>query len=212
MKLLLTSNGITNSSIASSLDKLLIKPKEEIKIGLIPTAANVEEGNKDWFLEQFTDLHNFGFTNIDIVDISAADVQWKERLEKVDIIYVSGGNTFHLLNQVRRTGFDTWLKENLDNKVYVGTSAGSIIITPTIAIAGVEPGDINLPHITDLTGLGVVHFEISPHTPEMVTYENATKYADITSNEFYCIDDQTAIEIVYDTVRVISEGTWKKIK
>ena len=137
MKLLLTSNGITNSSIASSLDKLLIKPKEEIKIGLIPTAANVEEGNKDWFLEQFTDLHNFGFTNIDIVDISAADVQWKERLEKVDIIYVSGGNTFHLLNQVRRTGFDTWLKENLDNKVYVGTSAGSIIITPTIAIAGV---------------------------------------------------------------------------
>src|SRR2546430_1757278 len=113
MKLLLTSTGITNDLIASSLEKLLNKSREEAAIGFIPTAANVEEGKKDWFIKQFTDLLHFGFNNIDIIDISATDVDWKTRLEKVDVIYIGGGNTFHLLNQVRITGFDNWLKENI---------------------------------------------------------------------------------------------------
>lgn len=212
MKLLLTSAGVTNRSIAKSLHNLANKPKTEIKIGFIPTAANVEEGNKDWFIKQLTDLNKNGFAFVDIIDITAATVDWKERLALVDVIYLGGGNTFHLLNQVRLSGFESWLKDTIEEKVYIGASAGSIIATPSIAIAGVEPGDSNIPQLTDLTGLNFVTFEISPHTPEMVSNASNAKYAKNIANALYEIDDNTAIEVINNRITIVSEGVWKKIK
>ena len=53
MKLLLTSGGVRNPSIAAALADLVGKPASEVKVAYIPTAANAEEGNKDWFINQF---------------------------------------------------------------------------------------------------------------------------------------------------------------
>lgn len=212
MKLLLTSGGICNDSIANALEKLSKKPRNELKIGFVPTAMNVEKGNKDWFLKHFTDLYKFGYNWIDILDISAAGINWKQRLSEVDAVYVGGGNTFHLLNQTRIAGFDIWLQENIENKVYIGASAGSILVTPTIALAGVEPGDENICNLQDLTGLNFVPFEISPHTPTMISHEVNAEYVKTTKNEFYEIDDSTAIQVVDGKVDVISEGEWKKLQ
>ncbi len=210
MKLLLTSAGIKNQSIANELIRLVGKDSSQIKIGFIPTAANVEEGNKDWFINQFNNLIKYGFSWIDIVDISAPGTDWKKRLEEVDVILVCGGNTFHLLDQVRKTGFDNWLKENLDKKVYVGISAGSIITAPTIAIAGIDNGDVNIPGITDLTGLSLINFEVSPHTPENVSHEANKKYLETIQNELYAFDDNTAISVEEKAKKVVSEGEWIK--
>jgi dipeptidase E len=212
MKLLLTSGGISNSSIAIALEKLVQKPRSEIKIAFIPTAVHVEKGNKDWFLKQFSDLLKYEFTWVDIVDISADSFDWKPRLEEADVIYVGGGNTFYLLDEVRRSGFDTWIKEHIENKVYVGGSAGSIIATPSIGLASVEPSDENVTGVTDLTGLNFVKFELSPHTPSMIPHEANEKYAASISNEFYEIDDDTAIQVVDGNISVISEGSWQKLK
>ena len=176
MKLLLTSAGITNDSIAKSLQKLLNKPPLECRVGFIPTAANVEEGNKDWFINQFTNLQKYGFNWIDIIDISAPLIDWKRRLEEVDVIFVSGGNTFYLLDQIRKTGFDLWLKENIEKKVYVGASAGTIVTTPTIGVSSSAPADPNISEIKNLEGLKLVDFEISPHVPEHVSYKENEKY------------------------------------
>lgn len=210
MKLLLTSAGITNQSIANELIRLVGKDPREIKIGFIPTAANVEEGNKDWFINQFNNLIKYGFTWIDIIDISASGTDWKNRLADVDVILVCGGNTFHLLDQVRKTGFDNWLKENLDKKIYVGISAGSIITAPTIAIAGIDNGDVNIPGIEDLTGLTMINFEVSPHTPENVSHEANKKYLETIQNELYAFDDNTAVSVEETTLKVVSEGEWIK--
>ena len=76
MKLLLTSVGITNNTIANSFTNLASKNLKEIKIGFIPTAANVKLGNKDWFFRQINDLNRYEFNYIDYVDISAGDVDW----------------------------------------------------------------------------------------------------------------------------------------
>lgn len=182
--------------------------KKEIKTSFIPTAANVEKGNKDWFIYQFTQLQNFGFTWIDVVDISAPGVDFKHRLEHVDVIYVSGGNTFHLLDQVRKTGFDVWLEQALATKVYVGVSAGSILATPSIA--SIDDGDENFLDLIDLTALALVDFEVSPHMSTHVSVEANDSYAKTISNMLYAIDDNTAIAVDGDVIEIISEGEWRK--
>ncbi|MCA9347939.1 Type 1 glutamine amidotransferase-like domain-containing protein [Candidatus Saccharibacteria bacterium] len=209
MKLLLTSAGITNQSIATTLIELCGKSAEDIKVGFVPTAANVEEGNKDWYINQFTNLHKYGFGWVDVIDPSAADVDWKGRLKEVDVIFVSGGNTFHLLNQYRKTGFDEWLRDNLESKVYVGVSAGTIITTPSLDVCTIEPRDPNLPGLDDITGMHLVDFEIEPHCDEE-RFVIMQEYAKGSQNKVYAIDDDSALKIVDENIEVVSEGEWRK--
>jgi len=184
------------------------KPASETKVAFIPTAANVEGGNRHWLIRQLLDLWQYGFSWIDIVDPSADGVDWQTRLADVDVLYVTGGNTFHLLDQVRKTGFDKWLHENIEKKVYVGGSASTILMTPTIAVAGLEPGDENLPGLANLTGLHYVDFEIEPHC-DATRLEAIKAYAATTENPVYAIDDATAIQVVDKRVTVVSAGSWK---
>lgn len=74
MKLLLTSSGIDNRTIAEALQELTGKSPSEIKIGFVPIAINAEQGNKDWAINQFLKLWRHGYNWIDIVDPSAAGV------------------------------------------------------------------------------------------------------------------------------------------
>lgn len=208
MKLLLTSAGVTNQSIADALRDLTDKSPAETKVGFITTAANVEEGNKDWYINQFINLQKFDYNWIDVVDPSASDVDWRTRLKVVDVVFVSGGNTFHLLNQYRETGFGEWLRGNIESKVYVGVSAGTIITTPSLDVCTIEPADPNLPGLTDLTGLSFVEFEIEPHCDDK-RFNIIRKYAETKSNKIYAIDDQTAIKVTKNKVEIVSEGDWK---
>lgn len=209
MRLLLTSSGLSTRHIGAALQRMVDDAPSQVKVGFIPTAANVEEYNKDWVVNQFLSLWRYGFNQIDIVDISAAGVDWEKRLDQVDLLYISGGNTFHLLDQARKTGFDTWLQRNIDTKVYVGSSASTILVTPSIAVAGLEPGDENIPGLTDLEGLGLVDFEIEPHCDQQ-RFKAIKEYAAGCSNPVYAIDDTTAITVIDGQVDVISSGSWEK--
>ena len=145
----------------------------------------------------------------DIIDPTAADVDWEKRLEEVNVVFLSGGNTFHLLNQVHKTGFDKWLVKNLDTKVYVGGSASTILVTPTIEIASMPPGDPNLPGLKDLTGLNWVNFEVEPHCDKN-RFAVVEKYATTKPYPVYAIDDETAIKMDGEKIEVVSEGSWMK--
>lgn len=206
MKLLLTSTGVSSQPIADSLQKLVGKKPEDTNVALIPTAAFAESGDKNWFIQQYTDLQRFGFSQVDIVDIAATDINWRSRLKNVDVVFIGGGNTFYLLDQIRKTGFSVWLKEHSDRCVYVGASAGSIVMTPTIALAAVEPGgDENIPGVKDLSGLGFVDFEVSPHTPEFMSHEANLGYSKLTKNILYGIDNNSAIEFSDGESRLIGD-------
>ena len=207
MKLLLTSSGLSKRAIGQALQDMVKKAPSDCKVGFIPTAANVEPYNKDWLIGQFLQLQRYGFYQIDIVDISADGVDWRARLEDCDVLWISGGNTFHLLDQVRKTGFDEWLKDNIDNKVYVGGSASTILMTPSIEIA--TPIDENIVGLSDLTGLGYVDFEINVHCDAEAIRATA-EYAKSRPNGVYALDDLSAIKVVDDSVEVISAGTWKR--
>src|SRR3989338_4510314 len=85
-------------------------------------------------------------------------------MKEYDVIYVCGGNTFRLLKCARETHFRETVHGVLNRGgVYIGVSAGSIILAPTISAATLIDPDPNLVGVTDYTGLGIIDFEIHPH-------------------------------------------------
>jgi dipeptidase E len=212
MKVLLTSAGIQNKSMVDEFVAMLPKPVSECKAVLVPTASNVESQDKRWFIEEgLVNFYNVGIQYIDIVDPSADGVDWLARCDDADLIIMSGGNTFHLLDQLRKTGFDSWLKENIEDKVYVGISAGSIVATPNIRVSAIEPADPNTGGISDLTGLGIVDFEIEPHCDEK-RFAMLEKWMADKKGTLYALDDDSAVSIIDGKVVIISEGKYKKLE
>ncbi|MBP6038150.1 MAG: Type 1 glutamine amidotransferase-like domain-containing protein [Candidatus Saccharimonas sp.] len=206
MKLLLTSSGLSKRAIGEKLQQMVGKAPSDCKVGFIPTAANVELYNKDWLIAQFGQLQRYGFYQIDIVDIAADGVDWRARLDDVDVLWLSGGNTFYLLDQMRKTEFGTWLAEHAKDKVYVGGSASTIVVTPTINIAkGVDENTVQL---TDLTGLQLVDFEVNVHCDENA-FESTRVYAESSTHDVYALDDLSAIAVENGRIEVVSSGTWR---
>lgn len=211
MKLLLTSAGITNESIKSSLLNLVGKGFEEMRVAFITTASNPEP-DKSAMERDYQYLISQSIGDIKKIDFTQRmDEELYNYIEGCDVIWMAGGNTFYLLHQLRITEFGEFLGRALEGKVYVGTSAGSIVATPTIAIAAVEPADPNEVGLEDLTGLCLVNFEVSPHTPELVPLVSVEKYSQEHSAHIFALDDKSAIEINEGDMVVVSEGFWKEI-
>ena len=218
MKLLLTSAGFTNKSISNALLGLLSeKTFNNTKAVFVPTAANAEEGDKGWLIDDLINMQKLKFKEIDIVDFSALPKDmWLPRLKKSSVLVFSGGNTFHLIDQMVKDGLDKELKKLLRTRIYVGISAGSIIASRNLALShskrlysetyGKIKGD---------KGLGFVNFHIRPHlnSPYFanMTLTNVKKEAKKLKEPVYAIDDQTAIKIIDDKIEIVSEGNWKLI-
>jgi dipeptidase E len=210
MNLLLTSDGPTNETIKKSIVEMSGKQPKDLKIAFVPTAKRWREGRIEELVHSQTEQYRkLGFGLLTIVEPYVVG-DWRKSLDEADAIAVGGGNTYYLLKESRASGFDAWVKQHLGNKLYIGTSAGSILVTPTIAIAPVDNGDEDLWNTKDLTGLGLVDFEVSPHTPESVSYEANEAYAKTTPNPLYAYDNDTAIKVVDGKVVVIGEGEWKR--
>ncbi len=216
MKLLLTSSGNTNKSIEKELSNLLGKPFNKANIAFVPTAANVEEGNKDWLVDDMNNFRKLGFASFDIIDISAVPRSiWLKSFKKADVLVFGGGNVYQLLSWIKKSGLENLLPELLKTKVYVGISAGSMVTAKNISLstAGIlyyeKTGGFK-----DKEGLGFVDFELRPHLNSKwfpkVRMPYLEKLARKIPYSFYAIDDDTAIKVVNGKISVISEGEWKK--
>lgn len=210
MKLLLTSGGLENQKIIDALIDLIGKPLSESSIAVITIAKNAQAKEKSRLIRNLNQLLDIGFGYVDLVDPSAGGVgNWRERLDGVDCIYIYGGNTFFLLYQARKSGLADYLKQNINSYVYLANSAGTILATPTIRVASIPPGDENEVGLTDMTGLGLVDFEIEPHCDDE-RFAMVEKYAKDNDVSVYAIDDQTTLKVVDGQVEAVTEGTWKK--
>lgn len=214
MKLLLTSGGFTNKSIIKALRYLTGKPFKEQSLAFIPTAANVEDGDKSWLIDDMNNARKLGFSSIDVVDISAISREMgEERLRAADIIMVGGGNTFHLMYWINKSGLSGIMKELLETKVYVGISAGSMVMAKSLELSqasklyyeDVGPSELD-------RGLGYVDFQVRPHLNsewfKKVRDEYLKELAKEIKDRIYAIDDATAIQVVDGKVSLITEGTW----
>lgn len=217
MKLLLTSSGFTNKSIVKALKELAGKPFNKLNLVFVPTAANIEEGDKDWLINDLMNCRNLGFASIDIVDISAVSRDiWEPRLKSADILMFGGGNPFHLMYWMKKSRLEKILPKLLENRVYVGISAGSMVTAPNLSVSTSQPlyypkgvGDYNKEK-----ALNFVNFHIRPHlnSPyfKKLRKEFLGKMAKKLKEPMYAIDDNTAIKVVDDKLEIVTEGKYLK--
>jgi dipeptidase E len=217
MKLLLTSAGISNPSIRHALVDLLGKPIEEASALFVPTAIygirggaqivrNVIRGSLG---DPFCEL---GWKSLGLLELTALPTikreLWVPMLEETDALLVGGGDCQYLCYWMAQSGLTDLLPALLQKTVYVGLSAGSMIMTRY----GTTFGDHNLPADT-AKSLNLLDFAIHPHLDHEWFPDNSVanleKLAATLPVPSYAIDDQSAIRVVDGAVDVISEGKWK---
>lgn len=217
MQLLLTSAGFTNQTLAKALLALTEKPFSKLNLAFVPTAANVEEGDKGWVIDDLVNCKRLGFASIDIVDISALpSTTCKRRMEEADVLLFGGGNTFHLMYWIKKVGLDKLLQTLLSKRVYVGISAGSMVATPRLALS--QSQELYYEDMKEKPeseeGLGFVNFQVRPHLNSPLFPKVRVEYLEQLAKEIkeaiYAIDDQTAIQVEDDKISVVSEGQWKR--
>lgn len=222
MKLLLTSAGIRNASIHEALVGLLRKPIADCTALCIPTAMYghpaVGPGAGAWrFIsgrERDCPMCELGWKSVGVLELTALpsidEERWIPKVRETDVLLVSGGDAVYLAHWMRQSGF-TDLMPSLGETVYVGLSAGSMVMTPRIGndFVGWKPrtgGD-------DRT-LGVVDFSIFPHLDHPMLPENtmadAERWAAGIAGPSYAIDDDTAIKVSDGAVEIVSEGHWRR--
>ncbi|HVU10898.1 MAG TPA: Type 1 glutamine amidotransferase-like domain-containing protein [Phototrophicaceae bacterium] len=220
MKLLLASAGVTNNSIHSTLVDMLGKPIAECNALCIPTAgyANRNGAERAWYFisgrEPRTPMCELGWKSVGVLELTALPSinreNWVRWVQETDVLLVNGGDALYLCYWMRQSGLADLLP-SLRDMVWVGLSAGSMVMTPRIGeeFVGWKP-----PTGGDET-LGLVDFSIFPHLdhPDLPdnNMANAEKWAAKLTNPAYTIDDETAIKVVDGNVEVISEGHWKQL-
>jgi len=201
MKLFLTSAGFQPETKEKFL-KLLGKDPKETLVAFIPTAAGPDK-NKDyvrWTIDQIKELGMKAKT-IDLVDENEQSLN--EKLSDCDVIIVNGGNTFFLLEWVKKSGFDKVIRPLLEQgKIYVGISAGSYIACPTIEQSKWKHlDDPDKASRTDLSALDLVNFLIVAHYTD--EYKEVIGNGVKTTNcPVVVLTDQQAIVIDGDSIEL----------
>ncbi len=213
MKLLLTSSGITNASIAKALADLVGKKLEDTSVVFIPTAANAQVGDKGWLINDLVNLKKQNFKQIDIADISGTRELWKPKLEKADILFFGGGDEYYLMEWINKSGLTLLLPELFKTKVYVGVSAGSMVTNKNLGLifSHILYEDC-FDRTEDMVALNVVTFYTLPHLNshyfKKLRKENIQEVVNEMSEKVYALDDNSALKVVDGKVEIISEGTW----
>lgn len=165
MNLILSSAGFRTEEIIKKCEKLVGKTRDSIDVAVINEAYAVEhDNNLRWVLGDLNGIRdNFG-GNLELVDLLALDLETvKKRIEQNDVIYVVGGHTDYLMSVFNKTGFSEILPELLETKVYVGSSAGSMVLGKRLSTEAYkkmygEEGTYGVEHYMEL-----VDFSIIPH-------------------------------------------------
>jgi dipeptidase E len=207
MRMMLTSAGLTNDTLRETLREIAGTPLDQLRIAVVPTAANVIPGDKGWLINDYLNFQKSGFAQVDIVDVSALErTAWQPRLTEAHVLAVTGGDTTHLLTWMRRSGLTDVLPDLMTDRIYVGISAGSMVTGPHLGLsqsAKTQPQDDE--------GLHLVDFLVQPHlnSPSFpLADEHALEEASAQFSEtIYGLDDDTAVLVDNDRLSVVGEGT-----
>ena len=176
-KIVLTSCGVIDSKLKEQFYNLLNKDINTIKLLFITIAV---DGKKDtdrtWLEEEYATILDLG-----IKEENITEYHYEENIDfsSYDIIYMIGGNTFYLLKELREKNLSEKIIQAINNGViYIGSSAGSIILGKTIETALLY--DENWVNLVDFEGLNIVDGIIIPHANRKQDFikEAKQKYSD----------------------------------
>ena len=216
MRFLLTSAGIRNTSIHNALVDLLGKPIADSNALCIPTAGYGHphaSPERAWrFIsgrESQCPMSELGWKSLGVLELTALpsidEERWVTWVQETDVLLVNGGDALYLCRWMRESGLVDLLP-SLDETVWVGLSAGSMVMTPRIG----EDFVYTKPASGDDSTLGIVDFSIFPHLGYAEnTMAAAEKWAAEIAGPAYAIDDESAIRVTDGTVDVVSEGHWR---
>lgn len=212
MKFLLTSNGVNNIKIANELERLSGKSLVECTIVFVITAGINMGDDKSWLIDNLIDIKNLNFKRLDIVDVADDNSNWKDRLHEADIICVGGGNEIYLEEVFEKINMKNFLLHGCDQgKVYLGISAGSMA-------AGINLDDTSYQKLfmsvedygfPTVDGMQLFDFCFIPHMDSeyfKFTKETLESMKDTFKNNVYAVDDNTAISIDGENIKIIGDG------
>jgi dipeptidase E len=201
VSLFLTSNGAP--ALSEIIPLLPFKPDGK-KVSYVTTASVVNGLVPEWMNTNIEIIEKAGFI-VDRIDISTLTPDdMEEAFSGSDLIWVGGGNTLFLLQEVRKSGFDNYLtKKILEGIPYVGASAGSIILGPDLEF---ELYASKTPELTSYEGLNLfpyapyVHFD-AEWTKEF--YVDILKFSLENNKSFITLRDDQFIYVTGKKWQVI---------
>jgi dipeptidase E len=218
VKFLLTSGGLTNPSIQDALVNLLGKPIAESSALCIPTAQWGHPSCGPMSARGFVSglppwgsMTSLAWGSLGLLELSAlptiGEERWVPWVREADVLLADGGDATYLCHWMRQSGLAD-LVPSLVETVWVGVSAGSMVMTPRIGVDFMQ-----WPSAEDDTTLGLVDFSIFPHLDVFATntLAEAERWATEIGGPAYAVDDQSAIVVVDGAEEVISEGRWVRL-
>jgi dipeptidase E len=213
MKLVLCSEGFHTPNTVQACVELCGKPQNEIGVAVINEAYAVETGGHQWVLDNLNSVaHNFSL-EMDMINLLALPLDEVEaRIMAKDVIFVIGGDTDYLMQVFQKTGFAMLLPKLLETKVYVGSSAGSIVMgrrSPT-AVRHTVYGESQDFGITDY--LNLVDFGVLSHLNSSQFPNNRSGVLDklLKDVDFpvYALEDDSAVVIDGDRMSLIGSAPY----
>jgi dipeptidase E len=200
MKLILASEGFYTNEIVKKCEELVGKPKDLISIAIINEAYAVQEDTLRWVLNNLDAVRdNFG-GSLELVNLLALDIgQVKDRIEKHDAIFVVGGQTDYLMSVFNKTGFTKLLPKLLKTKVYIGSSAGSMVMGHRLIPKAYEKmygqrDEYGITRYLELVDLSIVpHLDSAKRQERRDLLKDAAN--DHTTSVIYGLRDDSAVVI-----------------
>lgn len=201
MKLLLASSGFTNETIIKACEDLVGKPRAEINFVIINEAIKVEADDHRWFIDGLREIaDNFG-GSIEFVDLQAHPLKYvEERINTADAIFCFGGNTDYLTKVFLETGFAEALPKILEQKVWVGSSAGSCVLCHKESKNTTENIFMEKPMIDHYLNLIPIFFLPHFHSAwfPQLSEEVAVRESKNSEYPVYLMSDQSALVVSGD--------------
>ncbi len=199
----------TGPAIAKDLEKVTKKKAKDLKLAFITTAAEGSTSpDKSWLDNDRNGLLKGGFNLFDYSITDKNIDQIKSDLGDSDIIHVNGGNSFYLLLQIKKSGFDNWIKEEIESgkKVYSASSAGTQVISPNIKILMLPDSKKYADRLPNFNGIGIVDFVVFPHWGsdkfKSKYFEHRLKLAYKPENKIILLNNWQYIQVEDDMYKI----------
>lgn len=206
MKLILCSEGFYTQNTVQACVDLVNKPRNKITFAVINEAYAAEHGDKRWVISNLNDVAKNFPAEMDIVSLALPLKVVEERIMQKDAIFVVGGHTDYLMSVFIKTGFDKLLPKLLKSKVYVGSSAGSMVMGKRLSSEAYKEMYEQVVGYGTTKYLEFVDFSIVPHLdPEKRPgrKEKLLEAAKKHSGLIYGLQDDSAVVVDGDSVSTI---------